>query len=58
VLTVTRSLYGAERNYAESRFQYIINGLLLHQADSTLTPELLERANGWLDQGDKLSPPS
>lgn len=58
VLTVTRSLYDAQRNYARSRYDYIINGLLLHQAASTLTPELLQKANGWLDQGNKIAPPS
>jgi len=58
VLTVTRSLYDAERNYARSRYDYIINGLLLHQAASTLTPELLKKANGWLDQSDTIAPPT
>jgi outer membrane protein len=57
VLTVTRSLYDAQRNYSRSRYDYIINGLLLHQAASTLTPELLEKANTWLEQGEKLPPP-
>lgn len=57
VLTVTRNLYDAERNYAQSRYDYIINGLLLHQAASTLTPELLQKANAWLDPDDKLAPP-
>ncbi len=58
VLTVTGNLYDAERNYSNSRYDYIINGLLLHRAASTLTPELLQKANGWLNQDDKLAPPS
>jgi outer membrane protein len=57
VLTVTRSLYDAQRNYLRARYDYIINGLLLHQAASTLTPELLQKANAWLNQGDKVAPP-
>jgi outer membrane protein len=57
VLTVTRSLYQAQRDYARSRYDYIINGLLLHQAASTLTPELLEKANGWLDPSRSVAPP-
>jgi outer membrane protein len=57
VLTVTSSLYEAERNYLSERYNYIINGLNLHQAASTLTPELLEKANGWLDQDDTVAPP-
>jgi outer membrane protein len=58
VLTVTGNLYDAERDYAGSRYDYIINGLELHRAASTLTPELLQKANGWLNQDDKLAPPS
>jgi outer membrane protein len=57
VLTVTRSLYQAERDYSRARYDYIINGLLLHQAASTLTPELLEKANGWLVQDQTIAPP-
>ncbi len=57
VLTVTRNLYEAERNYLRSRYDYIIQGLQLHQAASTLTPELLQKANAWLLQDDKLAPP-
>lgn len=56
VLTVTSSLYEAERNYLRERYAYIINGLLLHQAASTLTPELLQKANGWLVQNDTVAP--
>lgn len=58
VLTVTRNLYQAERDYARSRYDYIINGLLLHQAASTLTPELLQSANNWLVQTDTIAPPN
>ena len=58
VLTVTRSLYQAQRDYARARYDYIINGLLLHQAASTLTQKLLEQANGWLVQDQPLAPPS
>ncbi len=57
VLTVTRNLYQAQRDYARSRYDYIINGLLLHQAASTLTPEMIQKANGWLDDADLLNPP-
>ncbi len=57
VLTVTRNLYDAQRNYSRSRYDYIINGLLLHQAASTLDRDLLEKANAWLLQDQKLDPP-
>jgi outer membrane protein len=58
VLTVTRNLYDAQRNYSRSRYDYIVNGLLLHQAASTLDRELLQKANTWLLQDDQLNPPS
>ena len=57
VLTVTRSLYQAQRDYYRARYDYIINGLLLHQAASTLTPELLDKANGWLVKDQTVAPP-
>ncbi len=57
VLTVTRSLYDAQRNYDASRYDYIVNGLLLHRAASSLTPELIGKANGWLNTNDSLAPP-
>ncbi len=50
VLTVQSSMFEARRNYLASRYQYIINGLLLKQAASTLAEEDLSLVNGWLQQ--------
>ncbi len=57
VLTVTKSLYQAQRDYDRARYDYIINGLKLHQAASSLTPELLEKANEWLLMNETVEPP-
>ncbi len=57
VLTVTRSLYQAQSDYARSRYDYIINTLQLHQAASTLSEEGLARANAWLLPDDTVAPP-
>ncbi|MCB1858597.1 MAG: TolC family outer membrane protein [Gammaproteobacteria bacterium] len=48
VLTVQSSMFDSTRNYLASRYNYIINGLLLKQAASTLTRQDLERVNAWL----------
>ena len=57
VLTVTRSLYQAQSDYARSRYDYIINQLRLHQAASTLSEERLAKANAWLTPDDTVAPP-
>lgn len=48
VLTVQRSVYDAERNYASARYAYVVNGIQLHSAAGTLNEGLLDRANQWL----------
>ncbi len=50
VLTVQSSMFDSTRNYLASRYNYIINGLLLKQAASTLTRADLERVNSWLEK--------
>ncbi|MCP3871493.1 MAG: TolC family outer membrane protein [Gammaproteobacteria bacterium] len=49
VLTVQTNLFDATRNYLGSRYQYIISGLELKFAASSLSREDLERVNTWLD---------
>ncbi|RMF96844.1 MAG: type I secretion protein TolC [Gammaproteobacteria bacterium] len=51
VLDARRALLLAETNYARSRYDYIINVLLLKQAAGTLTAADLAEINGWLDSG-------
>jgi len=49
VLDSRRSLFLAETNYARSRYDYIINVLLLKEAAGTLTETDLTEVNGWLE---------
>lgn len=58
VLNAQRALFQAEFDYLSSRYTYIINGVKLHQATSTLTREVLEKGNAWLDPADTVAPPS
>lgn len=58
VLNAQRNLFQAEFDYLSSRYTYIINGVKLHQATSTLTREVLEKGNSWLNPADSVPPPS
>lgn len=48
VLNARTLLYGSQRNYAQSRYDYILNSLRLKLAAGTLTVEDLQQVNGWL----------
>lgn len=58
VLNAQRELFQAEFDYASARYDYILNGIRLHQANSTLNREVLAKSNAWLDETDLLQPPS
>jgi outer membrane protein len=58
VLNAQRNLFQAEFEYLSARYAYIINGVRLHQATSTLTRDVLAKGNGWLDPNDLVPPPS
>lgn len=58
VLNAQRNLFEAEFQYLNSRYAYIINGVKLHQATSTLTREVLAKGNAWLNPGDTVPPPA
>ncbi len=58
VLNAQRNLFEAEFQYLSSRYAYIINGVKLHQATSTLTREVLEKGNAWLNPADTVPPPA
>jgi outer membrane protein len=58
VLNAQRQLFQAEFEYLSSRYDYIINGVRLHQATSTLTRDILARGNAWLNPSDTIQPPS
>ncbi len=58
VLNSQRNLFQAEFDYLDSRYAYIINGVRLHQATSTLTRDVLAKGNAWLDPSSLVPPPS
>ncbi|MGD8909453.1 MAG: TolC family outer membrane protein [Chromatiales bacterium] len=50
VLNVQRNLFSSQRDYLNSRYGYIINGLSLKSAAGNLAVEDLQRVNGWLER--------
>jgi outer membrane protein len=58
VLNAQRNLFQAEFDYLSARYSYIINGVRLHQATSTLTRDVLLKGNAWLNPKDLVMPPS
>ncbi|MBT8446046.1 MAG: TolC family outer membrane protein [Gammaproteobacteria bacterium] len=51
VVASERGLFQAKRNYARSRYDYILEILRLKQAAGTLSPEDLMITNSWLEDG-------
>ena len=49
VLDARRQLFLAETNYARSRYDYIVNVLLLKEAAGTLNETDVVEVNGWLE---------
>lgn len=58
VLNAQRSLFQAEFDYLSSRYDYVINGVKLHQATSTLSRDVLAKGNAWLTPADPVAPPA
>jgi outer membrane protein len=58
VLNAQRNLFQAEFDYLSARYDYIINGVKLHQATSTLTRDVLAKGNAWLNPDDLVPPPA
>ncbi len=50
VVAQERNLYGAKRDYAAARYNYVLDTLRLKQAAGTLTPADLDEVNGWLNR--------
>ncbi len=48
VLDSRRNLFEAQRDYAQSRYTYVVNALLLKQAAGNLSPADINEVNGWL----------
>ena len=50
VLDALRDLFEAERDFANARFEYILNRLRLQAAAGTLDVDELRRVNAWLEE--------
>ncbi len=48
VVSASRDLFRAKRNYAKARYDYILDILRLKQAAGTLSPDDLSEINAWL----------
>ena len=49
VLSGQRKVFQARKDYANARYDYILNTLKLKKAAGVLTPEDLQTLNSWLD---------
>ncbi|QDP02261.1 outer membrane channel protein TolC [Thalassotalea sp. PS06] len=56
VLDSTRNLYNAKRNLSTTRYQYIINMLLLKEAAGTITEEDINTINAGLQEARPIDP--
>lgn len=54
VLNAEQNLYNAIANYAEARYDYVVNLLSLHQQAGRLDVEAIEEVNAWLT-GDEVN---
>ena len=52
VLNAEQSLYNAIANYAEARYDYVVNLLSLRQQAGLLDVEAIEEVNAWLTGED------
>ena len=52
VLDAERDLYQAKQDYAQARYDYLLNGLRLKQAAGTLKYDDLAQVGGWFAQGE------
>ena len=50
VLDARRNLFEAQRDYARSRYDYVVNALLLKQATGNLSGADLQEVDGWLTE--------
>ncbi|MHB0775696.1 TolC family outer membrane protein [Halomonas sp. WWR20] len=55
VLTAEQNLYNALANYAEARYDYLINLLGLRQQAGVLEPEVVQNLNEWLREDQAVS---
>ena len=58
VLNAQQALFGAQRDYLNARYDYIVNTLQLKQTAGTLSPGDLESLNQWIISSEEMSIPS
>jgi outer membrane protein len=58
VLQSRRLLFEAQRDYASSRYTYLVNALLLKQAAGILREADIEEIDGWLRPSDEVPAPT
>ncbi|MFU8895945.1 MAG: TolC family outer membrane protein [Gammaproteobacteria bacterium] len=58
VLQSRRQLFEAQRDYANSRYTYLVNALLLKQAAGILREADIEEVDGWLTPADEVPLPT
>ena len=58
VLQSRRQLFEARRDFANSRYTYLVNALLLKQAAGILREADIEEIDGWLKPAHEVPPPS
>jgi outer membrane protein len=58
VLQSRRQLFEAQRDYANSRYTYLVNALLLKQAAGVLREADLQQVDSWLKPVDEVPPPT
>ena len=58
MLQSRRQLFEAQRDFANSRYTYLVNALLLKQAAGILREADIEEIDGWLKPAHEVPPPS
>ena len=55
---IGQQLFEAQRDYANSRYTYLVNALLLKQAAGTLRAEDISEVDTWLKPSDQVPEPT
>jgi outer membrane protein len=58
VLDAQKTLYAAQRDYLNARYDFIVNTLKLKQTAGTLSPDDLSELNGWIVSSEDISIPA
>ncbi|WP_252178682.1 TolC family outer membrane protein [Endozoicomonas sp. 4G] len=58
VLDAQKTLFAAQRDYLNARYDYIVNTLKLKQTAGTLSPEDLSQLNNWIVSSEEMSIPA